>query len=129
MIVHCRVKRDVAKCRDAPEARLPKHEHLVLTAGRSGPAILIPRCIENIRPDEDEHEIVRGYMSGFSDTVPVHDADEAELMVWTTTSRALFIGAFSNGSQRQKELIQNTIAMRDLNQADNTEYTERSDAI
>ena len=50
-------------------------------------------------------------MSGFSDIVPVHDADEAELMVWTTTSSALLIGAFSKGSQRQKELIQHTIAM------------------
>lgn len=44
VIVHCLVKRDIARCRDALEARLPKQEHLVLTAGSSGPAIVLPRC-------------------------------------------------------------------------------------
>ena len=110
VIVHCLVKRDIPKCRDPLGARLPQPEHLVLTHGRSGPAILLPHCTcEYIRPEEHGHQIVCEYLYTFDDIVPVHGADHAELQVWTTTSRALLIGRFDKGSRRQQDLIQSAI--------------------
>ena len=110
VIVHCAIKRDIPRCRDPLEARLPQPEHLVLTAGRSGPAILLPHCTrEYIRPHERGHQDVCEYLYTFGDIVPVHGVALAELQVWTTTSRALLIGKFDRFSQQQQDLIQSTI--------------------
>ena len=85
VIMHCVVKRDMAKCRDQSDARLPEKEHLILTAGRSGPGILLPCCKRQyIRPEEHGHDVLSEYLSGFSDIVMMMTLSRC--MVWLTLS-------------------------------------------
>ena len=87
-----------------------KRSTLVITAGSSGPAILLPCCQRvYIQPDDDGHHIVCQYMHTFGNIVPVHGVAYAELLVWTTTSRALLMGKFDKGSRQQQDLIQRAI--------------------
>ena len=109
VIVHCVVKRDRAKSRNREEARVAVEEHLVLTAGRSGPGILLPCCERQyIRPGEYGHDVLRNYLSEFGDVVPVHGVADAELKVWTTRSNALLIGKFDQ-SRYQQDMVQAAI--------------------
>ena len=52
---------------------------------------------------------IRTYMHTFCNIVPVHGVAYAELLVWTTTSRALLMGKFDKGSRQQQDLIQRAI--------------------
>ena len=85
VIMHCVVKRDMAKCRDQVDARLPEKEHLILTAGSSGQGILLPCCKRQyIRPEEHGHDVLSEYLSGFSDIVMMMTLSRC--MVWLTLS-------------------------------------------
>ena len=59
--------------------------------------------------DEHGHDVPCKYLSEFGDIVPVHGVADAELLVWTTISRAVGMGKLDQGSRRQQDLIQSAI--------------------